>query len=220
MDRLTFYQKLIETGILPLYYGANVETCKNVLLASYQAGVTAFEFTNRGANALSVFSELREFIDKSKMDLTLGIGSIIDPQTAAVFVHNGAEFVVGPFLNNDLAVWCNKRKIPYIPGCTTPREISEAEEVGAEIVKVFPAAVLGPSFIKSVLGPMPWSKLMPTGGVNPDKTNITTWVNAGAVCLGLGSQFFKKELIESQDFGQIVKTLSDVRSWIAEARGR
>lgn len=220
MDRLTFFQKLIETGTLPLYYDANVETCKNLMLTSYQAGATAFEFTNRGADALSVFSELREFIDKSKMDLTLGIGSIIDPETAAVFVQNGAEFVVGPFLNKDLAVWCNKRKIPYIPGCATPREISEAEELGAEIVKIFPAAVLGPCFIKSILGPMPWSKLMPTGGVNPDKANITTWVKAGAVCLGLGSQFFQKELMESRDFAQIEKMISDVRTWIAEARGK
>ncbi len=220
MDRLTFYQKLIKTGILPLYYDSNIETCKNIVVTCYQAGATAFEFTNRGTHALKVFSELREFINKSKMDLTLGVGSIIDPQTAAVFVQNGADFVVGPFLNEELSVWCNKRKIAYIPGCATPREISAAEELGAEIIKVFPASVLGPSFIQSVLGPMPWSKLMPTGGVNPDKTNIASWISAGAVCLGLGSQFFKRDLIENREYAQIEKMITDVRTWISETNGR
>lgn len=219
MDRLTFYQKLIDTGILPLYYDANIENCKNIVLACYQAGATAFEFTNRGAHALSVFSELRKFIDETKIDLTLGVGSIIDPQTAALFVQTGAEFIVGPFLNNDLPLWCNKRKIAYIPGCATPQEISAAEELGAEIVKVFPANVLGPSFVKSVLGPMPWTKLMPTGGVIPDKANINAWINSGAVCVGLGSQFFKKELIESGQFAQIENMVSNALTWISEARG-
>ncbi|MCK9245360.1 MAG: bifunctional 4-hydroxy-2-oxoglutarate aldolase/2-dehydro-3-deoxy-phosphogluconate aldolase [Anaerolineaceae bacterium] len=219
MDRLTFYQKLIETGILPLYYDANIENCKNIALACYQAGATAFEFTNRGAHALSIFSALRKFINEKKIDLTLGVGSIIDPQTAALFVQSGAEFVVGPFLNNDLSLWCNKRKIAYIPGCATPQEISSAEELGAEIVKVFPANVLGPSFVKSVLGPMPWTKLMPTGGVRPDKANITAWIKSGAVCVGLGSQFFKKELIEVGQFAQIDNMISNSLTWISEARG-
>lgn len=218
MDRLLFFQRIIETGVLPLYYDDNADLCRKILDACYRSGAKAFEFTNRGPAALSVFHELRSYVDQSKMDVTLGIGSIIDPQTAAIFVQHGAEFVVGPTFNEELARWCNRRKIAYIPGCSTPKEISIAEEFGAEIVKVFPANVLGPDFIKSVSGPMPWSKLMPTGGVSPEQQNIISWIKAGAVCVGLGSQFFKKTLLKENQFEEIGQSIANTISWVSDAR--
>lgn len=215
MDRMDVYQRMISTGVIPLFYNSEIETSKKLILACYEGGAKVVEFTNRGEQALEVFVELRRFIREKNIDVALGIGSIVDPQTAAVYRAYGAQFFVGPFLDENLAKWCNKQKIAYLPGCMTVKEISIAEELGAEIVKIFPGEIAGIKLIKSVLGPMPWSKLMPTGGVTPERENITAWFAAGAVCVGLGSQLFKKELIQENNFQKISESVNQVIGWIS-----
>jgi 2-dehydro-3-deoxyphosphogluconate aldolase/(4S)-4-hydroxy-2-oxoglutarate aldolase len=214
MDRIDVYQRMISTGVIPLFYSPDIEASKKLVIACFEGGARVVEFTNRGEQALEVFVELRRFIREKKIDIALGVGSIVDPHTAAVFRAYGADFFVGPILDEDLAKWCNKQKLAYLPGCMTVKEISQAEELGAEIVKVFPGEIAGIKLIKSVLGPMPWSKLMPTGGVSPERENITSWFAAGAVCVGLGSQLFTKELIQEQNYKKISDSVNQVIGWI------
>lgn len=218
MDRLEIYQRIIATGVIPIYYSSDISVSKRLLIASYEGGAKAIEFTNRGEKALEVFSELVRFVRDQKLDLSLGIGSIVDPFTAAVFRSFGAQFFVGPFMDETLSRWCNKLRIPYIPGCMSISEVSRAEEFGAEIVKVFPGDLGGPKFVKSILGPMPWCKLMPTGGVSPEKENIYSWLSAGAVCVGIGSKLFTPELLQAQNYGQITETVAKMIGWVKDYR--
>ncbi|SMC90127.1 bifunctional 4-hydroxy-2-oxoglutarate aldolase/2-dehydro-3-deoxy-phosphogluconate aldolase [Moheibacter sediminis] len=185
--------KAKETGIIPVFYHSDVEICKNVLRACYDGGVRIFEFTNRSDFAHEVFAELVKFASKKLPELILGIGSVVDPGTASLYIQLGANFIVAPSINPEVAKICNRRKIGWMPGCGTVTEISYAEELGAEIVKIFPALqVGGPDFIKAVKAPMPWTNIMPTGGVEPTNESLTQWINAGAYCVGLGSQLFVK----------------------------
>ena len=179
------------------------------------------EFTNRGERALPVFAQLSELITSQFPGLILGVGSIVDAPTAALFIVHGANFVVGPVLNLEVAKLCNRRKIAYSPGCGSVSEISAAEELGVEIVKIFPGAqVGGPTFVKSVLGPMPWTRIMPTGGVEATKESVQAWIKAGTACLGMGSNLISKELVKAGDFAAISAAVRQILAWIAEARGK
>jgi len=219
-DRLTIYNKMLTTGLVPLFYHDDAAVARAVAKAVADGGAAVLEFTNRGPQALPVFSELNRTIQEADLPLILGVGSIVDAPTAALFVANGARFVVGPVLNVEVAHFCNRRKIAYIPGCSGASEISEAEMLGAEIVKVFPGSTLGgPRFIKSVLGPMPWSRLMPTGGVDASKENISAWINSGAACVGMGSQLIRKDLLAQGDYAAITEMVRQVLGYIQEARG-
>ena len=163
-----------------------------------------FEFTNRGDHAVEVFSQLELYCRCELPDLILGVGSIVDPYTAAMYIARGANFVVGPLLNPEVARICNRRKVPYSPGCGSASEISEAEELGCEIIKVFPGAqVGGPAFVKSVLGPCPWVSMMPTGGVDCTEESLKAWFEAGVACVGIGSKLIRKDLIQAGDFDAI-----------------
>ncbi len=177
------------------------------------------EFTNRGDNAYRVFSDLVLHFEKEDPSVILGVGSVIDPATAALYISSGANFVVGPVLNPEVAKVCNRRKVPYSPGCGSASEISQAEELGVEIVKVFPGdAVGGPAFVKAILGPMPWTRIMPTGGVAPTKESIEAWFKAGIAAAGIGSKLISSDLVKAGDFESIERNVAQVIELIREVR--
>lgn len=203
-SRLEVYNTMIETGIVPVFYHSDIEIAKQVVKACYEGGIRAFEFTNRGDFAHEVFADLVKWADTECPELILGIGSIVDPATAALYIQLGTNFVVGPLLNPEIFKICNRRQIAYSPGCSSTSEIGDAQELGAEIVKVFPGGnVGGPSFVKNIKGPMPWSKIMVTGGVEPTKESLSSWFKAGVTCVGIGSNLFPKDVIESGSWNKI-----------------
>jgi 2-dehydro-3-deoxyphosphogluconate aldolase / (4S)-4-hydroxy-2-oxoglutarate aldolase len=218
--RLEVLNAIVETGLVPVFYNKDAEITKKVAAACAAGGARLFEFTNRGDFAPLVFTELAQFAAKSSPKLILGVGSIVEAPTAALYMASGANFVVGPILNPEVARLCNRRKIAYSPGCGSASEISAAEELGVEIVKVFPGdSVGGPSFVKSILGPCPWTRIMPTGGVEATKESITAWFKAGVTAVGVGTNLMKKEWIEAGNYDAISAKTSEVLAWIREARG-
>lgn len=205
-SKLQTLQTIMSTGVLPVYYNADVEVSKNVLKACYDGGIRAFEFTNRGDFAHEVFGELVKYAAKDCPEMILGAGSVIDAPTAVLYMQLGAGFIVGPCFNPEIPKVCNRRLIPYIPGCGSVTEIGTAQEAGCDICKVFPAGnVGGPSFVKNVKAPLPWTQIMVTGAVEPDEDNISAWINAGACCVGMGSKLFPKEVVAAADWGKITE---------------
>ena len=218
-SRIQACQVMAETGMVPVFYHSDLEVSKQVLKACYEGGVKAFEFTNRGDFAHEIFGELNKWAAKECPDMILGIGSIVDAGTASLFLQLGASFVVGPLLNPDIFKVCNRRQVAYIPGCGSVSEIGYAQELGAEVVKIFPAGnVGGPSFVKNVKAPMPWTSIMVTGGVEPTEENLTKWIEAGVTCVGMGSNLFPKEVIAAKEWGKITQMCRDALAIIAKAR--
>ena len=214
-DRLSVYQAFIGTGLVPLFYSGDVSESNAVARAVAEGGAQVLEFTNRGEKALNVFAE----VVNANPKLIVGVGSVLDAPTAALFIAYGANFIVGPVFNAEVARLCNRRKIAYMPGCGSASEISTAEEYGVEIAKVFPGeSVGGPGFIKAVLGPMPWSRLMPTGGVDATKESIGAWIKAGAVAVGMGSNLVRKEWLTAKNYDAIRDTTKQCMEWVAAAR--
>ena len=207
-----------ETGMVPVFYHADLETAKAVVKACYDGGVRAFEFTNRGDFAHEVFGELVKYANKELPGMIMGIGSIVDPATAALYLQLGANFVVGPLFNPEVAKLCNRRLIPYSPGCGTVTEVGYAQEAGCDLCKVFPGEVLGTAFVRSIKAPMPWSKLMVTGGVEPSEENISRWFAAGVFCVGMGSKLFPKEAIAAKEWGAIAEKCREALAIIAATR--
>ncbi|MBQ4821017.1 bifunctional 4-hydroxy-2-oxoglutarate aldolase/2-dehydro-3-deoxy-phosphogluconate aldolase [Aquimarina sp. MMG016] len=204
--RIEVAQVMGSTGIVPLFYHQDLNIVKKVIKSCYDGGARVFEFTNRGDHAQDIFSELSKWIITELPGMILGVGSIVDAGTASLYIQNGANFIVSPVLNPDIAKVCNRRKIAWLPGCGTLSEISYAEELGAEIVKIFPAAeVGGPNFIKSIKAPCPWSSIMPSGGVSPEEENLSTWFKAGAYCVGMGSKLIVKNKEGNFDHNSITK---------------
>jgi 2-dehydro-3-deoxyphosphogluconate aldolase/(4S)-4-hydroxy-2-oxoglutarate aldolase len=219
--RIQAYQAMAETGMVPVFYHKDLEVSKQVVKACYEGGVRAFEFTNRGDFAHEIFSELVKWAAIECPDLILGIGSIVDAGTASLYLQLGANFVVGPLLNPDIFKVCNRRQVAYIPGCGSVSEIGYAQELGAEVVKVFPAGnVGGPSFVKNVKAPMPWSSIMVTGGVEPTEENLTKWVESGVTCVGMGSNLFPKEVIAAKEWNKIAQMSHDALTIIKKARNK
>jgi len=219
-DRLAVLNAMVDTGLVPVFYNGDVKVAKKIVTACAEGGARVVEFTNRGDRAWNVFTELITWADDAHPDVILGVGSVVDAPTAALYVSSGANFVVGPILNPEIARLCNRRKVAYSPGCGTASEISEAEELGVEIVKVFPGGLVGgPAFIKAVRGPAPWTRIMPTGGVDAKEENVKGWIEAGAACLGMGSKLVRKDLMAVGDFDGIRDNVARVLAWIQEARG-
>lgn len=195
-NKLQVLDAIISTGMVPVYYNKDVETAKQVVKACYEGGVRAFEFTNRGDFAHEVFAELNKFAAKECPELVLGVGSIVDAGTASLYLQLGANFIVGPLFNPEIVKVCNRRLVPYTPGCGSVSEIGFAQEVGCDLCKIFPAGnVGGPSFVKNMKAPMPWSMIMATGAVEPTEENLSAWFKAGVTCVGMGSKLFPKEMI-------------------------
>jgi len=187
MDRIEVFQLMEKQGLVPLFFNSSIDICKHVLKACYDGGARILEFTNRGAFAHEVFSELSKYAMTDLEGMALGVGSVTDAATASIYMQCGASFIVTPLLREDIAKVCNRRKVMFAPGCGSLTEIGRAEELGCELVKLFPGSVYGPGFIKSIKGPQPWTKIMPTGGVAPTEENLKGWFDAGATCVGMGS---------------------------------
>jgi 2-dehydro-3-deoxyphosphogluconate aldolase/(4S)-4-hydroxy-2-oxoglutarate aldolase len=213
MARFTRIQvalKMKETGMVPVFYHKDAEVCKNVVKACYDGGVRVFEFTNRGDFATLVFAELNKWTIENCPEMIMGVGSVIDEGTAAMYLALGANFIVSPVIDEGTARVCNKRKVSWSPGCGSVTEINRAHELGAEVVKIFPGQqVGGPEFVKAVLGPMPWASIMPTGGVSPEESNLKSWFQVGATCVGMGSQLFPAEVLANENFSYITEKCSE-----------
>lgn len=219
--RLDVLNTMIDTGLVPVFYQPDVEVAKKIVAACAAGGARVVEFTNRGDFAYNVFTDLSRHCVTANPQVILGVGSVVDAPTAALYISSGANFVVGPLLNPEIARLCNRRKIAYSPGCGSASEIAEAEELGVEIVKVFPGgSVGGPGFVKSVLGPCPWTRMMPTGGVDATEESISAWFKAGVACVGMGSKLITKEAVTAGDFDSISEKVAQVLAWIRAARGK
>jgi len=219
--RLDVLNTMVETGLVPVFYHGDIETAKKIVDACAAGGARSIEFTNRGDFAPFTFKELAEHCVKANPQVILGVGSVIDAPTAALYIASGANFVVGPLLNPEIARLCNRRKIAYSPGCATASEISQAEELGVEIVKIFPGGLVGgPEFVKSVLAPMPWTRIMPTGGVETTKESVFAWIKAGTAALGIGSNLISKERVAGRRWEEISQATGQILAWIREARGK
>ena len=203
-SKIEVLQTMKLTGMVPVFYNADLELSKQVVKACYEGGVRAFEFTNRGDFAHEIFGELSKWVAKECPEMILGVGSVVDAPTAALYIQLGANFVVGPLFNAEVAKVCNRRLIPYTPGCGSVSEIGAAQEVGCDMTKIFPAGnVGGPSFVKNILAPMPWSMIMATGAVEPTEENLSAWFMAGGTVVGMGSLLFPKEVIAQKDWAAI-----------------
>lgn len=217
--RIEVALKMKETGIVPVFYHKDTNVCKQVVKACYDGGVRVFEFTNRGDFAHEVFAELTKWAVGETPEMILGVGSVIDSATAALYIQLGANFIVSPLIDEETARFCNRRKIAWSPGCGSVTEINRAHELGAEVVKVFPgSSVGGPDFVSGVKGPMPWASIMPTGGVSPDEANLKGWFKAGVHCVGMGSQLFPKDVIESKDWTFISGKCREVLAMVNKFR--
>ena len=218
--RLDVLNTIIADGLVPVFYDAKPVTAIHIAEACAAGGCRCAEFTNRGDFAYEVFAALVKHCKANLPQTIVGVGSVGDPATAALYLANGANFVVGPVLNPEVARVCNRRKVAYSPGCGSATEIAQAEELGAEIVKVFPGAeVGGPGFVKAVLGPCPWTRIMPTGGVDATRESVSAWIKAGAAALGIGGNLITKELVAAGDWPALADKVRQVLAWIREARG-
>lgn len=192
-----------DTGMIPLFFNSDIALSKKVLKACYDGGARLLEFTARGDFAHEVFSELTKYAIKELPGMIMGVGSVTDAAAASLYMTLGANFVVTPVLREDIAVVCNRRKVLWSPGCGTLTEITKAEELGCEIVKLFPGDIYGPQFVKGIKGPQPWTSIMPTGGVDPTQENLKAWFDAGVTCVGMGSKLISKEILVNQDFKKL-----------------
>jgi 2-dehydro-3-deoxyphosphogluconate aldolase/(4S)-4-hydroxy-2-oxoglutarate aldolase len=218
-SRIQTVQVMKDTGIVPVFYHEDIEVCKKVLKACYDGGARVFEFTNRGDFAHEVFGELNKYALEELEGMILGVGSVVDQGTTSLYLQLGANFVVSPIIQAEMAKTCNQRKVAWMPGCGSVTEISYAHELGAEVVKIFPGAqVGGASFVKAVKGPMPWSSIMPTGGVSPTEDNLKEWFDAGVHCVGIGSKLFQKNTDGNFDEHQITLSVRKALSIVLKLK--
>jgi len=207
-----------ENGMVPLFFHSDLELSKKVLKACYDGGSRLMEFTSRGDFAHEVFGELNKYALKELPGMILGVGSVTDAASASLYMALGANFIVTPVLREDIAIVCNRRKVLWSPGCGSLTEIARAEELGCEIVKLFPGDLYGPKFVKGIKGPQPWTSIMPTGGVSPDRENLKGWFDAGVTCVGMGSQLISKDILANKDFAGLSVKVKDALALINELR--
>ncbi|MCF6360910.1 MAG: bifunctional 4-hydroxy-2-oxoglutarate aldolase/2-dehydro-3-deoxy-phosphogluconate aldolase [Cyclobacteriaceae bacterium] len=218
--RIEVALRMKETGLVPVFYHKDIDVCKKVLKACYDGGIRVFEFTNRGDYAHEVFNALNKYAAEHAPEMILGIGSVIDAGTTSLYIQNGANFIVSPIVNSEMAKVCNRRKVSWSPGCGSLTEISYAEELGAEVVKIFPGSqVGGPSFVAAVRGPFPWTSIMPTGGVEPTEENLKGWFKAGVHCVGMGSKLFVKDGDGNFDYQQLTQKAKGTLAIIQQFKG-
>ena len=206
-----------KTALVPVFYNPDIEISKNALKACYEGGIRTFEFTNRGEKAAEVFPQLVKYASRFP-GMIVGVGSISFARDARKFIRMGANFVVGPQYVPGVMRVCRFRGIPYMPGCGTVSEVGRAQRAGCEICKVFPGDVLGPKFVKGLRAPMPWSRIMVTGGVKPEKENLESWFKAGTTAVGMGSNLFPKDAIAEGNWKKISELCQNALSIINEVK--
>lgn len=207
-----------ETGLVPLFYHPDVDLGKKILKACYNGGARLIEFTARGDFAHEVFAALNKFVIKELPEMAVGVGSVTDAAAASLYMQMGANFIVTPSLREDIAVVCNRRKVLWSPGCGSLTEINRAEELGCEIIKLFPGANYGPDFVKAIKGPQPWTSVMPTGGVTLEESNLKGWFNAGVTCVGMGSNLISKTVVENRDYSGLEQSVRETLALIKRIR--
>lgn len=217
-SRIQVAQAMKDTGMVPLFFHSDIELSKNVLKACYAGGARLMEFTARGDFAHEVFGALTKYAIKELPGMIMGVGSVTDAAAASLYMALGANFIVTPVLREDIAIVCNRRKVLWSPGCGSLTEIARAEELGCEIVKLFPGDLYGPDFVKGIKGPQPWTSIMPTGGVSATKENLKGWFDAGVTCVGLGSQLISKEIIANKDYAKLEQDVKNALDIIKSVR--
>ena len=217
-SRIQVINQMTESGIVPLFYHPEIDVARSVLKACYDGGARLMEFTNRGDFALEIFTDLIKYSIKELPGMIIGIGSVSDAASASQFMLQGANFIVTPVFRKDIAIVCNRRKVLWSPGCGSLTEISIAEEMGCELVKLFPGNIYGPGFINAIKGPQPWTSIMPSGGVTIEEGNLRTWFEAGVTCVGLGSKLISKEILIKKDYDILRNKVSDTINLIKKIR--
>ena len=216
--RIEVINQMIGSGMVPLFYHSDIEVAKNVLKACYDGGSRLLEFTNRGDFAIEIFRDLNKFAIKELPGMILGVGSVTDAFSASQYMLAGANFVITPVFREDIAIVCNRRKVLWSPGCGSLTEISKAEEMGCELVKLFPGSVYGPEFVKAIKGPQPWTSIMPTGGVSTSKENLKNWFESGVSCVGIGSKLISDDILIAKDYKLLEEKVKDILMLIKELK--
>ena len=216
--RLEVAAKMAETGMVPLFYHSDIEIAKKTLKACYDGGARLLEFTSRGDFAHQIFDELNRYVIRDLPDMIMGVGSLTDVAAASLYMQLGANFIVTPVLREDIALVCNRRKVLWSAGCGSLTEIAKAEELGGEIVKLFPGSTYGPGFVKAIKGPQPWTSIMPTGGVSTEEENLRTWFDAGVTCVGMGSKLISKEVLANEDYQGLKVKVAETLELIQKVR--
>ena len=213
--RLQVIEQMKESGMIPLFYHKDINVAKAVLKACYDGGARLMEFTSRGDFAFEIFNQLIKYAIKELPGMILGVGSVTDAAAASQYMLAGANFIVTPVFSEDIAIVCNRRKVLWSPGCGSLTEIARAEEMGCELVKLFPGSIYGPGFVKAIMGPQPWTSIMPTGGVSTEAENLKGWFDAGVTCVGMGSKLISKEILANESYSKLTrdvkKTLETIR---------
>ena len=217
-SRIQVIQQMEESGMVPLFYHPDIEVAKSVLKACYDGGARLMEFTNRGDFALEIFTDLIKYAMAELPGMILGVGSVTDAASTSQYMLAGANFVVTPVYREDIAIVCNRRKVLWSPGCGSLTEIAQAEEMGCELVKLFPGSTYGPSFVKAIKGPQPWTSIMPTGGVSTEENNLRGWFDAGVTCVGMGSKLISKEILADKDYATLQKNVAATLAFIRKVR--
>jgi len=217
-SRIEVVQQMKESGMVPLFYHPDIEVAKSVLKACYDGGARLMEFTNRGDFALEIFTDLIKYALAELPGMILGVGSVTDAASASQYMLAGANFVVTPVFREDIAIVCNRRKVLWTPGCGSLTEIATAEEMGCELVKLFPGSTYGPGFVKAIKGPQPWTSIMPTGGVSTEEENLRGWFDAGVTCVGMGSKLISKEILANKDYNALETEVRSVLELIRKIR--
>lgn len=204
--------------MVPLFYHGDLEIAKKTLKSCYDGGARLLEFTSRGDFAYQIFEKLNQYALAELPEMIIGVGSVTDAAAASRYMEMGANFIVTPVLREDIALVCNRRKVLWSAGCGSLTEIAKAEELGGEIVKLFPGSTYGPGFVKAIKGPQPWTSIMPTGGVSTDEDNLRAWFEAGVICVGMGSKLISKEILEKGDYEGLKVKVAETLKLIKKIR--
>jgi 2-dehydro-3-deoxyphosphogluconate aldolase/(4S)-4-hydroxy-2-oxoglutarate aldolase len=216
--RLEVVAQMKESGMVPLFYHQDINVSKAVLKACYDGGARLMEFTSRGDFAFEIFNELIKYAIAELPGMILGVGSVTDAAAASQYMLAGANFIVTPVFREDIAVVCNRRKVLWSPGCGSLTEIAQAEELGCELVKLFPGSTYGPGFVKAIKGPQPWTSIMPTGGVSTEESNLKGWFDAGVTCVGMGSKLISKDILANKSYAELSKNVEETLTLIKKLR--
>ena len=211
-NRVQVINEMTESGMVPLFYHHDIVVAKAVLKSCYDGGSRLMEFTNRGDFALEIFIDLIKYSITELPGMIIGVGSVTDAAAASQYMLHGANFIVTPVFREDIAIVCNRRKVLWSAGCGSLTEIAKAEEMGCELVKLFPGNIYGPGFVKALKGPQPWTSIMPTGGVTIEEANLRDWFDSGITCVGLGSKLISEEILIKKEYNilknRVAKTIS------------